>query len=146
MGNWNDVGGWRGQFDAIVPIDGSTATAPSVFIDASDRATVFYIKGGKLMVSRDLGAGWGTPLDLGATQYVVAAMDRSGNLAAIPTGSANLVRLAADGSAVTAPVPTGFTQASGSALGIAFDAAGHPVVFARMVVGARNTLQVTVCK
>ena len=143
-----------GVFDPPISLDGPGASAPRVFIDAMDRVTVVYHKDTELFATRDLGAGWTAAIDLGAGAAVIAETDAAGNLATVlqpanQSGMSTLRRITATGSTWTEPVPTGFGPTNSSpetSIAIAFDAAHHPVVFAKQIVATHTELHAVVCQ
>ncbi len=147
-----------GLFDAPVLI-GAGSVSARVFIDAADRATIVYVNNTAtptVLAARDLGdgAGFTAPVALGDAVGVVAAMDRDGNLAVVlqplqQSGTSTLRTITAAGATWTAAVPTGLgatNSAPEKDIAIAFDGAGHPVVFAKQIDVTTIELLTVVCQ
>ena len=136
-----------GQFDATpLSIDTGGASTMTAFMDSSDRATVIYAKSGQVMASQNNGAGWTTPVSLGTGVLLTAAMAPSGDVAVVISSNHDLRRLTAGGSTWSDPVPTHLTQSSAQHLAMAFDGAGHAVIFSPEFITPHIALQAVTCE
>jgi hypothetical protein len=135
------------QFDTTpLSIDTGSNGSLVAFMDSSDRATVIYAKSGQVMASQNNGAGWTTPVSLGAGFFLTAAMAPSGDVAVVISSNHGLRRLTAGGSTWSDPVPTNLTQSASDHMAMAFDGAGHAVIFSPEFVTPNIALQAVTCE
>jgi hypothetical protein len=137
-----------GQFDTT-PLSIDTGSNGSVvaFMDSSDRATVIYLKSGQVMASQDNGGGWTTPVSLGTGFFLTAAMAPGGDVAVVISSDHSLRRLTAGGSTWSDPVPTHLTQSNPALhMAMAFDGAGHAVIFSPEFITPHIALQAVTCE
>ncbi|HEY2509905.1 MAG TPA: hypothetical protein VGI39_03585 [Polyangiaceae bacterium] len=158
-------------WDAPVVLDpgGGFVGSVHVAVDGADRATVVWQRGtANGFARRNLGSSWAPATDLGpagggASGYRLA-LDASSNayiLTSDPTSS-NLVlwRAAATSDAFAAPYSTGLATTVGAlssntnldrGSALAFDGAGHPLVYAALLPAAKDggvglSLYMTTCR